>query len=377
MKILFVTQSLGKGGAERLVLEITHAMKKDFPQVEVKIVSLDRENDFTSLSQGLDIEYCNSKVQLSITGKSTIEINEYEEIVDRYQPHVIHSHTYKAELVSRENPRQGIKYITHVHGPFPEFEPFSLKTLTSKVSLARLYERIRILKRYRKIDNKFITISRAIDVQIRNQLGRNWHKNILLIPNAINFMKFNSLPHPPEKNNIELISVGRMFLVKNHEYLLKVILALKNIAPNYNWRLLIAGDGPLKSDLNQQIVELDLQEQLLLPGKIESIEIELKKSHIYVHSAISEPFGLTLLEAMAASLPVVSLDGGGNRDFIENKLNGFILPQTTTPESFAQKIINVVENKDLYLDIANSANKTAKKYDIHAYIQRLFLFYNS
>jgi len=376
MKILFVTQSLGKGGAERLVLEITHAIKKDFPQIEVKIISLDRQNDFTSLSQGLDIEYCNSKVQLSITRKSKIDIKEYEEIVDRYQPDVIHSHTYKAELVSRENPRYGIKYFTHVHGPFSEFEPFGLKTLTSKVSYVRLYERIRILKRYRKINNKFITISKSIDVKFRDQLGRNWHNNIRLIPNAINFMKFNSIPHPPDNNNIELISVGRMFPIKNHMYLLKVVDELKKTAPGHNWRLIIAGNGPLKAEMEKQIDELDLQGKVSLPGKIESVEMELKKSHIYVHSAILEPFGLTILEAMAASLPVVCLDGGGNRDFIQNDVNGYILDQKTTPEVFAKKIIDMVSDPDEYTRITNAANKTAQQYDIHNYIIELIALYN-
>ena len=44
-----------------------------------------------------------------------------------------------------------------------------------------------------------------------------------------------------------------------------------------------------------------------------------------MHSASYEPFGLVLLEAMAAGIPCVSIDGGGNRDIIINGENGFII----------------------------------------------------
>jgi hypothetical protein len=100
MKILFVTQSLGKGGAERLVLEINKSLKINHPDITVKIVSLSQKNEYKELSKWADIEYCKSSVKLSLTGKSLIDISEYEKIVDEFQPNIIHSHTYKSELLN-------------------------------------------------------------------------------------------------------------------------------------------------------------------------------------------------------------------------------------------------------------------------------------
>lgn len=375
MKVLMVTQSLGKGGAERLVLEIAHAFKKNQPEVNVKVLSLDTLNDYPELSNGLDIEYCHSNVRLSLTGNSNIDISEFEQIVDGFQPDVIHSHTYKAELVSRENPRKGIKYITHVHGPFYEFDSFAFKTLTSKTSLTRYFERLRIFKRYSQINNQFITISAAIDQQLRKQLGYKWSDQIHLIPNAIDYKKFEAEPHPPTSRDIQLISVGRMFPVKNHSFLIDVLSELNNIDPGFNCKLLIAGHGPLMSDLERKVKQLGLEELITFPGLVDNVQTELKKAHVYIHSARIEPFGLTLLEAMAASLPVVSIDGGGNRDFIINNQNGFLLSRDTSPEEFAQKIIDVIGDQENYLRLAKTANETAQQYDIKNYIERLAELY--
>ena len=84
MKVLLLAQSLGKAGAERLVPEITNAISAISKDILVKVVSLAPENEYPSLSEGLDIEYCNSNVYISIFGKSVINISEYEKIVDKF-----------------------------------------------------------------------------------------------------------------------------------------------------------------------------------------------------------------------------------------------------------------------------------------------------
>lgn len=377
LKILFVTQSLGKGGAERLVLEMAHALKNSKSDVVVKILSLDTLNDYPKLSQGLDIKYCNSTVRLSLTGKNQISISEYEAVVNQYKPDVIHSHTYKAELVSREKPRIGIIYITHVHGPFPEFEPLSFKTFFSKQTFTRYYERRRMFKRYKKINNQFITISSSIDNQLRGQLPSSWSKRIHLLPNAIDFYKFNELAHPPESNEIRLVSVGRLYPIKNHKYLIEALHFLRQLDKTRSWNLTIVGDGPLRAELESFAKQLSVFDQIEFTGQRANVQDYLKKGHLYVQSSKFESFGLSLIEAMASSLPVVSLDGGGNRDFIVNNQNGFLLSQDTSPEEFARKILEVIADGEAYIHLAKTANETARQYDIKNYVDRLTDLYNA
>jgi glycosyltransferase involved in cell wall biosynthesis len=376
MKILFITQSLEKGGAERLTIEIARAIQLHFPTVQTKIVSLSPNNDFKHLSEDIDISYINSNVKLSIKGSSLINIEEYETIVSEFKPDVIHSHTYKAELVTREKPRPNIKYITHVHDHFTEFNSIKWNRFFSKKQITNYYERIRIFKKYKDCNNSFITISHKIHRNLLSQLNSSWISKIFLLPNAIDFKTFNSSSRIVQQKNVNLISVGRLYLVKNHSYLIKVVNELYLKEPDINWNLSILGEGIKRKDIEDEITKYDLEHVIKLPGLISHVEEHLKRSDLYVHSATSEPFGLVLIEAMAASLPVISLNGGGNSDFIINNKNGIILSLDTPPSKFADYIIKLTKDKELYSEIAKAANATAREYDIKEYVTKLLAIYN-
>lgn len=60
-------------------------------------------------------------------------------------------------------------------------------------------------------------------------------------------------------------------------------------------------------------------------GETLNVNKHLQEENIYLHTATYEPFGLVMIEAMASGLPVISLDGKGNRAFINNRENGFIV----------------------------------------------------
>ena len=107
----------------------------------------------------------------------------------------------------------------------------------------------------------------------------------------------------------------------------------------------------------------------------ENVQDYLNKSTIYVHSATYEPFGLVQVEAMAAGLPVVALDGKGNRELIQNGSNGFMVSKVD-PIDFAEKIIKIIENNQTYITFSNNSIDFAKKYDIVNYVDELLKIYN-
>lgn len=376
MKILFVTQSLGKGGAERLVLDMAHALVKQDETIRVKILPLSPLNEYQDLSNGLDIEVCSSKVELSITGKSLIDITDFERIVDEFQPDVIHSHTYVAELVSREHIRPGIAYFTHVHNDFPEFDPLSFSTFFNKHRLARYYERLRIFGRYSQANNQFITISSSIDQHLKGQLSIKWFKNIHKILNGINSEKFKSvINHPKADETIQLISVGRFFPVKNQIYLIMMIQSLIRKNSDLNFHLHLIGDGPEKEKLVDLVESLELENYVTFHGIINDVENKLASSHVYVHAAISEPFGLVIAEALSASLPVICLNSGGPADIIDHEKNGFLLPLETSPLDFAETILRLVQDPDRYHSMAENAQKKGAQLDIKNCIADLLRLY--
>ena len=79
---------------------------------------------------------------------------------------------------------------------------------------------------------------------------------------------------------------------------------------------------------------------------------------------------------MAAGLPVVCLNGGGNADIIENGVNGWMIDPLDA-EKFTKKIKSLIENKDDYIKIAERGQETAKEYGIQIYCDKLIAIYSA
>jgi glycosyltransferase involved in cell wall biosynthesis len=233
------------------------------------------------------------------------------------------------------------------------------------------------MKKYRQVNNYFVSISGSINIYLRKQISHNLHKNILYLPNAIDYAKFEAVPKDLVGNTVQLINIGRFYHVKNHLYQIEVLKVLIDDYPEFNWQLLMLGEGPMRNTIEEKVNAYQLQENIALPGLVSTVEHLLMQSYIYLHSAFSEPFGLVIVEAMAASLPVVTLDGKGNRDFIRHGVNGYLFSQEILPEEFAKQVYALVTDKKLYHSIALEANKTAKEYDIYPYVTKLMAFYKA
>ncbi len=277
--------------------------------------------------------------------------------------------------MSRENVRKGIKYFTHVHSDFPEFDSFSFSTLLSKKKLTRYFERLRIFKKYKSVNNYFIAISHATNNHILSQLPTYFHQNIKLLPNAIDFEKFNAFKKPVlNKSELKLISVGRLLPHKNQIFLTAVVKLLND--KNVRVKLQIAGIGPEAEKINTKAIELGIEDKIEMLGLVDEIEQRYANSTIYVHPCLYEPFGLVLIEAMAAGLPVVCLDGGGNRDIIEQDKNGIMIHEQDA-EAFANAIQKIVSDEKLYQEMSAYAVKYASRFDIKPYTDRLLDLYKS
>ncbi len=370
---MHIIPSLAKGGAERLVLDICNSLNTR-DDCTIKLVTLNDINEYIFLSKNIDIVNCKSQFKLSFFGKHSINIDNFIKIVNNFKPDIIHSHLYEAELVSREHIFKSIAYITHLHDNIKELAPASTKLLTSKTIFTRFYEKQRLLKKYISCNNNFIAISEDVKKYAFNALPKKLH-NIFLLHNAIDFKRFNR--NISEKinsfNELRLVTIGSLVDKKNQIFLVNSCKILKNYGINF--KLNILGDGPNYEIIKNRIIELDLTDNIFLQGKVNNVEDYLFNSDFYVHSAIYEPFGLVLIEAMATGLPCITLDGKGNRDIIINDFNGFLLNNNIDYKSFAEKILYYWQNRESYKIMSKNAIIFAKKYNINIYCDNLMKIY--
>lgn len=120
------------------------------------------------------------------------------------------------------------------------------------------------------------------------------------------------------------VSVGRLSPEKDFPTLLHAMAAAVGNVPEL--RLLIVGDGPERSRLEQLVGELKLSNSVQLLGERHDVPEILETAAFYVSSSVTEGISLTLLEAMAVGLPVVATDAGGNPEIVVPGVTGDIVP---------------------------------------------------
>ncbi|EIM02179.1 sugar transferase [Rhodanobacter thiooxydans] len=123
-------------------------------------------------------------------------------------------------------------------------------------------------------------------------------------------------------------NVARLDKVKDHAGLLLAFKLLREECESGNaaCRLIIAGDGPQRGELEQQIVRLGLTETVRLLGNRSDVAQLLAECDVFALSSVAEGMPITLLEAMAAGLPVVATDVGGVASVIEDGVTGTLVP---------------------------------------------------
>ncbi len=96
---------------------------------------------------------------------------------------------------------------------------------------------------------------------------------------------------------------------------------------NQIWSLVLLGDGPLRADLQAQLLELKLDDHVKMPGfkQYEELPIYYGLASAFIHISTVEPWGLVVNEAMASALPVLVSDRCGCVDLVEEEINGFIV----------------------------------------------------
>lgn len=370
MNILHIIPNLKKGGAERLVTDIVRELKTR-PEIEVRLVIFRDEIEYNVEDLRDVLHIIPSSVQLSLWKKNKLNIYQLQAFIDVFQPDIIHSHLFEAEIVSRSCFYPKAKWFSHGHSNMKRFNLQNTKGVKEKY-IAN-YERKYLFKRY-KINKSthFIAISKDTENYFQ-KYGGDMPKT--KIENAIDYKRFKKKSiNKHTEENLELISVGSLNQNKNHQFLVQVLALI--VSKNQKVRLSLAGDGVEKDSLVNLASKLNVLPNIVFLGKVEQIENYYAESYLYVHAAKSEAFGLTLVEAMATGLPVITLDGKGNRDLIEEGKNGYMI-NVENPQLFADKIMEFWENQDQYRAMSEYAMLFAMQYGIKPYVDKLLSLYQS
>jgi len=185
--------------------------------------------------------------------------------------------------------------------------------------------------------------------------------------------RFRAKHNIPEERQL-LLHVGRVAHEKNIGFLLNMVARLKVDHPQVLF--LICGEGPAKTDLEQQVKRMGLVDNVMFVGYLDR-ETELldcyRAADVFVFASRTETQGLVLLEAMALGVAVVSTAVMGTIDILSPNRGALVAQEDT--EDFSAKVSRLLNNRELRLSIGDEGRRYAETWSAPATARRVVDIY--
>ncbi|WP_203258693.1 glycosyltransferase family 4 protein [Hyunsoonleella ulvae] len=194
-------------------------------------------------------------------------------------------------------------------------------------------------------------------VLLTNGNKNEWKiNNSIVIPNVLSFF-------PETTSNLQsrnVIAVGHHNHNKGFDRLLKSWKIV--ISKHSNWRLNVFGNNGQNMTYINMAKQLELNSSVTFYKAVKNIKEKYLESSIYVMPSRSEGFGMTIIEAQSCGLPCISYDcPSGPKDLIHSGKDGFLI-ENGDIESFAEKIILLIENLNLRFEMGKKSREGSKKF---------------
>lgn len=174
--------------------------------------------------------------------------------------------------------------------------------------------------------------------------------------------------HGPAGNHTA-ISVGRLSPEKDFATLIR---AVKLVVPRFpDFRLMLVGNGAERERLAGLVQELGLVQHVDMLGERSDVPALLKQASFFVGSSRTEGISLTLLEAMAVGLPIVTTAVGGNPEIVQEGLTGYLVP-SEDPAALANGICRMLEREQEWNSMGVVARERVEE---HFCIRRMIATY--
>jgi len=200
-------------------------------------------------------------------------------------------------------------------------------------------------------------------------LKHGFKRPIKVISNGIDLKmfknsKYASVKKKYNKNGKLLLFVGRIAHEKNLNLLIDSFNAVLKKLPKT--KLLIVGDGPQMKELKEKIKSLDINDKVILAGKIDHKDLVkssiFKACDLFVTASTTETQGITLLEAQANGLVCIGINKGGVKDLIKSGVNGYLVKEDK--KDFAKKIIRVLSDDKLMKKMKKNTLEKVREHEI-------------
>ncbi len=302
-----------------------------------------------------------------ITENVDILADQLTRLIHKLQPDIIHAHSIYvvfnrviAQLNSSSN--LTIPVVVTVHGlPKPLILPDGKETTD--------YNEFVLFFNFDLV----IAVSENVAEALRQHLDSDLHEKVRTLYSGIDLSVFR--PLPDLEKQWDLAFMGRLEAMKSVDLFPKMLSILKPKFPDL--KMMMTGEGSLKDMLFKEFEEHGVASMIDYRGVVETddVPVLINKSRIFLYPSRREPFGLSIVEAMACGVPVVTTDVFGPREIIKNNHDGVAVPPDDA-EALAAAIELLLKDSKLRDRIGKTAIKSAKeRYDIRQHAKDLVVVY--
>lgn len=314
MNIVFFTMSMKRGGAERVIAELTDYLtgkgetvtivsclkaKTEFP--------LHKNTSYMTLDDKTEQQYQKKPVRFFRRRK------QLRKMLDNLKPAIVISFLPEPSMIllSLGISKKYYVIVSERLNPYRQYN-FIVYRLLIKILYAR--------------SDGFVFQTEGA----REFFNKSVQKKSVIIPNPISKEFIGK--DPVCKRRKEIVTVGRLTEEKNHKLLIKAFSAVSKKFESYT--LLIYGEGNLHNILENYIEELGVKGRVILKGETRQVAQKIKNASLFVLSSQSEGMPNSLMEAMSLGIPIIATDcaPGGARALVRSGVNGVLVENKNESE---------------------------------------------
>lgn len=311
-RVLQVVLTLTPGGTERLVVELSKRLADRFGMA---VCCLDGAGAWATelTSRGIDVVALNRQPGFRPSLGARLA-----EVAARYRAEVLHCHHYSPFVYGSLAAlgRTPLHVVYTEHGRLSDGPPSTKRKIANQIFgrlPAQIYTVSDDLKRHLSAEgfssDRVGVIYNGIDPQDPPSLAeRNRARRTLQLP----------------PDAFVVGSVGRLDRVKDVETLLDALVRVRVRRPDAV--LVVVGDGPERHRLQAIARHYELGDTVRFTGHRDDVRQLLPAFDVFANSSISEGVSLTILEAMAAALPVIATRVGGTPEVVDEGVTGVLVP---------------------------------------------------
>lgn len=362
--ILFYTDTPITGGAEKHIHLLAKNLVKDGYNVKVVCSNYKKLDEWCGEMKRDGIEIIRLKVSHKHDPRHYFQLKK---ILKKNGPDLLHLHLWNpgsCRYAFWAGGKKRSEIVTTEHDPFPlrglkkRFKQNALNKTVHTITVSEANYRL-MLEWYPELKTRMSVIHNGIDLDA-------FDKELMHFTTQEK-QKIRSQLFQAQPEDKVLLTIAALHPRKGLKYLL---MALRKIIEQKNsTKLVIIGEGPEKKELEKLAQKLKISTNVRFLGHQESIPRILKSSEIFVLPSIKEAFGLVLLEAMAAQLPIVATNVGGIPEIIEDRKNG-LLAEPKDSDALAERILTLLNNKPLRDKLAFLGHHKVKQFDVTAMVEK-------